>query len=649
MSITNSIFSSSYNRNEETFNRLKTISKSIKIYNNLYNNDKNNPNIQYREFNSIFNYNKNYKNKGIQLSSNINSIENILNPNKKIKNNYSPIKIPFNKENAFEKNLNTIDYSSRNEKKLERKQSSKSIKSNKNNYSPNKSSNIYKNESLTFEPFSPKRILTIPTQNNHYGYAIDDNGETELLDDPKIYEKFNGTKNNSIGPGHYNIKISPRKKLIIDWSKLSEERLLILNQKRKVKSKKDLGELHKLDNLYKSANIISENKNHLNDNYSILMSHKNKSKSINNIDLNNFRNKIFRNNNIKLKGYKSDDDYINFTELNYIQKKNEDQTLPGPGSYNYSDEFIINPKKNKYQNFGSSVSRDLFLNSPKKRKNNPIDNYIKYSFFADKNIKDKIMNDKSESLKNEKSKIFNNSLNIAQKLKVEELKERNIKNKKEQSKKLGPGTYNPDVHKLKRSKGVENFGSLEKRKLTTGSNDTPGVGSYIPLKDWTKKYNNNFKTIETELNEEKYKLIQDKEYDLNLHKDEEKKEIENRKIIGKDPYYNKTIDYNNKLNAIKNRKSPGFGSREPRFHIFKSQINELNGVGKYNLFPLKKQKQQFSPFIYSSSRSKVINKDNNTNLGPGTYNKFDTFFEWNKRTYNVKVKNKIDKYKILKN
>ena len=43
MSITNAIFSPSYNRNEETFNRLKTISKSIQIYNNLYNND-NNPN-----------------------------------------------------------------------------------------------------------------------------------------------------------------------------------------------------------------------------------------------------------------------------------------------------------------------------------------------------------------------------------------------------------------------------------------------------------------------------------------------------------------------------------------------------------------------------------------------------------------------------
>ena len=645
MSITNSIFSPSNNRNEETINRLKTISKSIKLYNNIYNN---NPNIQYRECNSIFNYNKNYKNKDIQLSSNTHSIENIFNPNRKNKNNDSPLKIYFNKNN--DKNLNTIYYSTTNEIKLERKLSSKSNISNKNNYSPNKSANIYKNESLTFEPFSPKRILTIP-QNNHYGYAVDDNGETELLDDPKIDEKFNGTKNNSIGPGRYNIVISPRKRLIIDWSKLSEERLLLVNQKRKNKIKKDdLAELHKLDNLYLSANITNENKSYLNDNYSILMNSKNKSKSINNIDLNNFRNKIFRNNNIKLKGFKSEDDYVNLTELNYIQKKNDDQTLPGPGSYNYSDEFLINPKKNKYQNFGSFVSRDLLLKSPKKKKNNPIENYIKYSFFADNNLKDKIFNEKSESLKKEKSKLFNNSLKVAQKLKIEELKEKNIKNKKELSKKLGPGTYNPEIHKLKRSNGIENFGTLEKRKLTTVSGDNPGIVSYIPLKDWTKKYNNNFKTIETEINEEKYKLYREKNYDLNLHNnDEEKNEIKNENKFEKDPYYNKSIDYDNKLNVIKNKKRPGFGSREPRFHIFKSQINELNGVGKYNLIPLKKQRQQFSPFIYSSSRSNIIKKDNNANLGPGTYNKFDTFFDWNKKTYNVKEKNKIDKYKNLKN
>ena len=111
----------------------------------------------------------------------------------------------------------------------------------------------------------------------------------------------------------------------------------------------------------------------------------NNSKSSNNIDMNKFKNKIFRNNNIGLKDYKSDDDYINLTSLNYIKLKKEEEHLPGPGTYNYSDEFLINPKKNKYQNFGSSVSRHLIY-SPNRKKFNPVDEYLKYSFFADKSM-----------------------------------------------------------------------------------------------------------------------------------------------------------------------------------------------------------------------------------------------------------------------
>ncbi len=621
MSLSNALFSPSYTKNEDNIKRLKTISKSINIY-DIYNYE-NNPNKQLKEKISINNY-KNYKNKNDKIISNTQSISNIFNSNKKY--NYSPIKIYSNNEknnnNSIQNNLNTIDYSYTKELILERKISAKSIK-HKNKYSSNKIYNIYNNNSVIYEPFSSKRILTIPTQSNHFGYAIYDNGETELLDDPNLLDKFNGTKNNSIGPGQYNIIPAPRRKLIIDWSKLSENRLL----NKKIRK---LDELNKLDNLYLSANIMNEKEkqNESNENYSIYMN--NKSKSINNININKIRNKIFRNNNIHLKDYKTDSDYINLTSLNYIKKKNEEKTIPGPGSYNYNDEFKIIPKKNKYQNFGSFVSRDLMLKSPKKKKNNKFENYIKYSFFSNINIDDKKYNMKKSE--NEKSKIYKNSKNYIEKIKIEELKDKNIEKKKEDLIKLGPGSYNPDINK------IENFGTLEKRKLTTGNLDTPKIISYLPLNDWTEKYNYKLKTIETESIERKYKLNL-----VNKKKDKEKIEIK----IEKNKKEN-NIDYDNKIVNLKNKLKVGFGSKEPRFHIFKSQINELNGVGKYNLLPLKKNKKQFSPFIYSSSRSNLIKNDNNKNVGPGSYNDYDTFYEWNKKTYNVKVKDRIDIFKTLK-
>ena len=635
MSILNALFSPSYNKNDENFNRLKTISNSINIY-DIYNNESN-PNKQYKEINSIYNY-KNYRNINNKISSNTQSIDNIFNP-KKIYSE-SPIKINFNLDknnNDIKNNLNTIDYSSTNDLRLERKISAKSIKS-KNSYSPNKSSNIYKNNSLIFEPFSSKRILTIPTQSNHFGYAIDDNGETELLDDPKLLEKFSGTKNNSIGPGQYNIISSPRRRLIIDWSKLSEDSAMKNNEKKTNRKFKGINELSKLDNLYLSANIMNEKENDSNDNYNYSLLMNNKSKSINAMDINSFRNKIFKNNNIKLKDYKSDDYYINLTSLNYIKQKKEEKILPGPGSYNYYDEFKIIPRKNKYQNFGSFVSRNLILKSPKKKKNK-IENYIKYSFFTNKDIENKKHNNNNKSFI-DKSKIFRNSKNYIEKKKIEELKDKNMKKKKEGMQNLGPGSYNPDINKIKRINSIENFGTLEKRKLTTGNINNSNIISYIPLNDWKKKYIFKFRILEAESSGRKYNInIINKNKELNLKKEEVKKEIKTEK----NSYCEKKMD--NKLMNIKNKLKAGFGSREPRFHIFKSQINELNGVGKYNLFPPKKNKQQFAPFIYSSSRSNVIKKDNNKNIGPGTYNDYDTFYEWNKKTYNVKVKNKIDIYK----
>ena len=167
------------------------------------------------------------------------------------------------------------------------------------------------------------------------------------------------------------------------------------------------------------------------------------------------KNKIFRNNDVHMKDYKADDDYVNLTLLNYQKQKEESKILPGPGAYYFSDEFNIIPKKNKFQNFGSSVSRDL-LYSPNKKLSNSIDNYLKYSFFTDS-----LQNDnkytKDKKIKNEKLKLIQNYNFFKQKMKVELLKEQNIKNKKELNDKMGTGTYEQEIKKIITTDGIENF------------------------------------------------------------------------------------------------------------------------------------------------------------------------------------------------
>ena len=474
MSSENKILLSSNSQKEKILNILTLSSNSKKIAIN-----KLNINDNFRQINSVSDKNKNQN----QITTNYLSNKNIFTNKKNVKSFYSPVKAKSNQSNKDikENNLNTIEYSIANkDNKFERKVSGKSIKSKGD-------SNIYKNDSSNYEPFSPKRVLTIPNQGNHFGYSIDGKGETELLDDPDKNIKFNGTKNNSIGPGQYNVVLSPRKRFVMDWSKVSEEKNMKNEIKNKIKDFKEVKLLSKLDNLYLSSNLNDE-KNDMNDNSSI----SSKNKIMNYMENLKLKNKIFRNNDVHMKDYKTDDDYVNLTILNYQKQKEESKILPGPGAYYFSDEFNIIPKKNKFQNFGSSVSRDL-LYSPNRKLSNSIDNYIKYSFFTD-NFQNHNKYPIDKKLKNEKNKLFQNSNFFKQKLKVEMLKEQSIKNKKELNNKLGPGTYETDIQKIATPAGIESFGSLDKRKLTQGNGDTPGAGSYLGLNDWTKK-NFNYKKV----------------------------------------------------------------------------------------------------------------------------------------------------------
>ena len=522
------------------------------------------------------------------------SIKNIFEPKKSNDKRISefPTKVGLNKRrNITLKNKLIIpDNNFQSKNQFKRKASEKAI---------NNENNVYKTSSISLEPFSPRRILTIPTQNNHFGYTVDEKGNVELLEDPDIYEKFNGTKNNSVGPDRYNIFPSPRRKFVIDWSKNTDNKDIL--NKNFLSDIKNIKLLSKLDNLF-LTNVV--NKKNINKNDEI-------------------KSELSKNNNPRIKDFKKEEEYLKQKFLNYEKQKQEMQAYIGPGSYNLSDEFIITPKKDKFQNFGSSKSRNL--DSKKKAKSNSIDENIKYYFLIEKNKENKFEN-------NDKMNIYKNSKFFTYKLKAKLLKEKNIFDKKMIEENLGPGSYETKEIKNKKDNKVGSFGSLEKRNLEYNKDDKYWDGTYLPLEDWTKKFKKNSK------------IERKKENILNIFED-----LNAKKENNDDEKFDQKEEDEAKININNNMYRPGFGSDEPRFYVFQNDINEFNGVGSYNLIPQRKIKAQFAPFIYSSKRHNVVKNDNNPQLGPGTYNKFDTFFQWNKKSYNVKIKNRINEFKLTNN
>ena len=166
------------------------------------------------------------------------------------------------------------------------------------------------------------------------------------------------------------------------------------------------------------------------------------------------------------------------------------------------------------------------------------------------------------------------------------------------------------------------------------------MGTYFHLETWGPKKKNNSlekiippnisKKIREGISANKMELFRDKIMSEN-HK---------QPIIGQYSVEDiNTIATNTKKYVSLSKKHPGFGVATKRFFIFKDQINEENGVGKYNLnYPDIKMYQQNSAFLCGSGKDDVENnkKKNsfNQNLGPGVYIK-SSYFDWNKKSFNI--------------
>ena len=531
---------------------------------------------------------------------------------------------------------------------------------------------LYNQELNNYEPFSSSRILSIPPKGNEFGYELFNDGTLKINEDPNKDIKFSGNKNNSVGPGQYDSCYNQKNNKIgiIDWNKSihrsTNKKKEKIKEKEKEKEKENEIKTNtqintsQYDSHYFLSNISTEPT--VNNSLSIMnFNKKNKTKNYfytnvgfdrRNIEIKFSNNKIYKNDNFTRTINRSNlSHFFKLDEKPIIDINNEKKKYksPGPGAYLSLNNFNFVPKNEKYQFFGSSMSRGIMyptLTNNIKIEKRPLEKLLDIESKNTLN-KSKSFNsilDKNKQIKEKKDKKnITKTQNLIKKIdKVDLIKEISKNIKKEQEKNLGPGSYNPDG-KIKKTFSYEigNFGSLERRfPLYPSKDESPGVGSYCHLETWgpKKKYNvldkiippNITKKVREGISVNKMGLFRDK-----IMKDNHKKPTIGQYAVEKI----NTIATNTKKSISVSKNQPGFGSSFKRFYIFKNQINENNGVGNYNLkYPDSKAYQQNAAFLGSAGRNDIddIKKKNIINpiSGPGSYKK-DSYFDWNKKSYNI--------------
>ena len=476
---------------------------------------------------------------------------------------------------------------------------------------------------------SLNRLLSIPSKKMN-GYLIK-NKSAEIILNPLFLEK----KENEIGPGSYDIKII-EKNNIIDWNKQ-------INLKEKIKKEKEKNEKDFIEKMKKFGDKKENNNN------------KNK---INSVYENYIKIKNKKENYLKL--LKFNENEKNALINNKIKLLNNE--IPGPGYYEKDinrTQIIIN--KNKIQNFGNSVKRNLFEEN--KNSNNFLgpttyfnqknkfekDKKINYFYFINKSLERSVLSCK-------KTKINSNE---------------NININKNKNFIPGPGSYNLSKSFIKKSASEkELLHSYEKRNniFNNIKNNNPGPGAYLSQNYFSEfNYNNNNKIIEKFYEEEENYLK--KESNKIIDENEKRKneifeKINEKKNISPSPndylvdFYN-SIEYFNlvksrnkniqKINGpflisslrFKNENNKNNNSlKEKNFNyndfIIIKNINK-NKNNKHNIF--NKFNNSFLNLKHSSSFCSKINrfdtnKEENNKLGPGYYEK-ENQFDWNKKTFNI--------------
>ena len=533
----------------------------------------------------------------------------------------------------------------------------------------NKKSNWIKPEKIiTYEPFSTSRVLSIPSKGIDFGYELNNKGELMLSEDPEKNTKFFGTKNNSVGPGQYNSETYDKRNTkigIIDWNKSVSS---TKSKKKKEDNKNNINNLSQ----YESSNYFfcsNSTETTTNNNSMSIVNYNKKNRTKNyfyngwDLDRNNFEIK-FSNNKI----YKNDNfaKTINRNNLSPffkpdINPKNEydignKTEFSENENYNYFSLSSFCPKtvSDNQQFFGSTMSRGIMFPKMKINNNNKFgrngfgkDNKfdivaktLNLSDGASSNIK-KNLNSKSDKKKNK--------LIIKKIDKAEFIREISKSLKKDYSSNPGPGSYDPQlIPKNNYPYEIGNFGSLERRFPIYKESNQEGVLSYLYLDKWGPKTRTSYlkKVIPHNIIKKLNEGISKNK--MNIFREKVMKETRKQPPLGTyDVEKINTIESKVKHNANAGKNLPAFGTSSKRI-LIEGQFNRDKDIGigdfsheKENDDKNKNIRQKFVPFLSSTRRDDMDNfeKERISKMGgkiggPGYY-KTDSYFDWNKKSYNI--------------
>ena len=521
------------------------------------------------------------------------------------------------------------------------------FKDNNNNIKKDEKKNVIKNSEIKNYDKNREKIASIPNK-FFFGYEEDVNGKLNEKPNPNFYKQFSGLKDDTVGPGTYDIDFPEKWRIKgTSFSKSNVPRFT----KKKIRPKTSTNVNHincesgNFRGKFISKNKLNEfnNKNNFNKlnykNYVIKQSMKNQSILLDQNKNKNYRNFIIINNNPG-PGYYYDVE--NNSSFNKIKNKN---------IYTNNKNYFFGSSCNRFGQGASAGFEEDFKSNlgpgsyfVKKFSNTFQKNHIK-NFINNNN------NDKNIAFLSKQERFSTNDNNHNSNNNINSMLPNS--NKSAMNKSFDSTTNNTSKSTLmgtfyrKERRFFESENDLKKQM------DNPGPGSYInPFSNTgdsnTIQFNGRFVDIRTGKNLLNSNEINSRPKTSSINNNNKN---QNKNLTGKEKFYNSnlyTIEYkNNKLkhncnmysfnsselskrNLIINKNDVGPGSYFNNEYAF-NKNNNING--SYNETGFSFNKHFYKNGFNSTNERFKISKNNP--LGPGEYS-LNESYPWVKKSFNIK-------------